>query len=109
VWLHLEAPAKRAHLHGQPTEIQRTGTMAESVGTMAAVLGLADVIIRAFGHVKSAVHDSSKQLGETVDRIFNSCRDVQRIAELGKTFNIPTTVMDCVEINSQLVSKIAEI
>jgi NB-ARC domain len=81
--------------------------MAETVGTIAAVVGLVDVIIRAFGHVKSTVH-ASKELGDSVERILNICQVVKRIAEKGKTFNLPCTVFASVEENLNLVRKIAE-
>jgi hypothetical protein len=73
---------------------------------IAGDAGVLDVIIKAFGQIKSAVH-ASQHLGGSVDCIMNICQDVKTIVEASKTFNLPFTIVDSIQKNLILVSKVA--
>jgi hypothetical protein len=61
--------------------------MAETVGytSIAAVVGLVDVIVGTFGRVKAPSLSRVKNLA-TTSRILNICKNAKTIAENGKIF-----------------------
>jgi hypothetical protein len=115
VWRAVARRRHRVRVHLRSQQIEKTHrrdtaivAMAEIVGTIGAVVGLVDIIAKAFGHVKSAFHATSEEQVPTVESILNICQEVKRISEQGKTFNFPYTLFSIVENNLKIVSEIAE-
>jgi hypothetical protein len=107
----LEAAASPVHLCGQLTETHNEkiplAVIAGTMSTIRVVNGLVDVIFRAVGCVKSTVH-APMELCAKVERVLGICQSVKSIAEEGRPFDLPRPVIDSIQSNLMLVSKLAE-